>query len=1006
MRINCFVLTALCAVLLASCTSKELVIDTALDQTSGVKLIKITITANLEGTKADMAGESGTAWTWKSGDKLAVYDGIEKREFTLDDSASGSSVAKFTGEVAEGFSSLRAVFPYAAAGDSFETPSIPSTQTISNGSIDPNAMIAIANQADKVSDDEYNFYFTSGVSLLRFTPPANATKVILLAATKGEALAGESPSVTVELGSAADGTKRFWAAVNPAVYHGIKVFTRTASEDATKGTNANIDLSAAGTGKNLGNLSGGAKVGLIENADDYIAFANAFKSGDYDTSINVYVLGDMDFSGKSFTTVDNDTYKYGGTWNGNGHLLKNITATNVPMFYTPAGAVLNDIIIDKSCRFTKSTAAAGHWGIIARTLEPGGEMNRCTVNCDWNFEYVATAGVGYGALVGRTTGTLTGCTMNGDIIYTRTRTDKETESAYIGGLAGYLNSSGSYTGSMTDCKMNGNVVFNCPDEDKCPTAQTSNKYFQVGGVVGYSKGTVCDCHMYGDIEYYDHTWNTFLGGVVGNQEGSSYVDGCTMNGNLTAKQQYATTSYQRLFVGGVVGRAAATAQVKNCSNIAGKTISVGSRTNNLVAGGVIGSVLGSAAISSCENNMTIKQSEYGSKQMYIGGICGVISAGTISDVQNNGPITVDQFSSESSGTVRVGGVIGSCSVDLDGGKITSNKSGIHNTAQVYTHANESSLGYSHANFGGVVGVMSGNASNLTNAGKVYINFGDNKDDTKLLKHVAAGGIIGRLSAAKTVKGCINTAEVQFRYWGTDKKDDRIEYIGGIVGCVMTGQHGGGIAASIQNCTCSGRINESVNNDSYISGDFTKGKCVGGIVGAIIGTADSRAVLSGCVCNSTTQHVSSVGYFGGIAGSADYVDITSCRTTVNIQAKRIGGIAAMPRSTTISGCYVQNCTLKNFDQCGGIANASNNGYLIIQDNIVRNVSFESQGNINAANFGAIARNPVAATTIENNGISGSYKNNGATTAFSTTYAPYTGNGTFTCAEGKENYIISN
>ena len=113
---------------------------------------------------------------------------------------------------------------------------------------------------------------------------------------------------------------------------------------------------------------------------------------------------------------------------------------------------------------------------------------------------------------------------------------------------------------------------------------------------------------------------------------------------------------------------------------------------------------------------------------------------------------------------------------------------------------------------------------------------------------------------------------------------------------------------------------------------------------------------------------------------------------------------MPRNSTISGCYVQDCTLKNFDQCGGIANASNNNGLIIKDNFVKNVSFESQGNIAAANFGAIARNPVAATTIEHNGISGSYKNNGTTTAFSSAYAPYTGNGTFTCTAGQENYIL--
>ena len=994
---------ALCATAMVSCTSKELAIDSPSEEQSNIKLIPITITADFGNVKSDMVDAT---WTWKSGDRLAVYDGTAKREFTLDESAAGSAVAKFTGEVAAGFSSLKAVFPFTAAGEVFGTPAVPAEQAIApDGTIDPDAMIAVADNAEQVSDSEYNFYFTSGISLLRFTPPAGATKVILLTAADGETIAGESTSVSIDLGSFADGTKRFWAAVNPAVFHGLKVFTRTENGDKMLSTTASIDLSTPGKGKNLGSLSGGSKVGTIENADDYIAFANAFKAGNYDITSDVYVLADLDFSGKAFTTVDNGTYKYGGTWYGNGHSMKNITATNVPMFYTPAGAILNDIIIDESCTFKKDVNAAGHWGIIARTLEPGGEMNNCIVNCDWNFEYIATSAVGYGGLVGRTSAMLTNCIMNGDIIYNRTRTEKETEAAYIGGLVGYLNADDSASGRMEGCKMNGKVIFNCPSEENCPTAQTNNKFFQIGGVVGYSKGTVKECHMYGDIEYYDHTWNTFLGGVVGNQEGSSYVDGCTMNGNLTAEQQYATASYQRLFVGGVVGRAAADAKVKNCTNIAGKTLTVGSKTNNLAVGGIIGSILGSATVSSCVNNMTIVQSKYGSKMMYIGGVNGVISTGTISDVQNHGAITVDQFSSESGGTVRVGGVIGSCAVDLDGGTIASNISSIHNTAQVYTHADETSLGYSHANFGGVVGVMTGNATNLTNSGKVYINFGDNKDDNNMLKFVAAGGIIGRLSAAKTVSGCINTAEVQFRYWGTAANDARVEYVGGIVGCAMTGQHSGGIASTIKNCTFSGRINESINNASYISTDYLKGKCVGGIVGVIIGTADSRAIVSDCLCNSATQHASSAGYFGGMVGAGDYINITNCSTTVSIKAKRIGGIAAMPRNTTISNCVIQNCTLNNFDQCGGIVNASNNDYLIIQDNFVKNVTFESQGTINVANFGAVARNPNQATTIQHNGISGSYKNGGTTTVFSDTYAPYTGLDTFTCAEGFENYIIT-
>jgi hypothetical protein len=987
-------LAALCAATFVSCTQKEIVIDEPQQGEIQENLIPITITANFEAGKADMVDAT---WTWKSGDKLAVYDGTAKREFTLSASSAGTSVAQFTGEVAASFTSLKAVFPFAAAGDSFGTPEIPAEQTVSDGTIDAAAMIAVANDAEKVSDTEYNFYFTSGISLLRFTPPAGATKVILCAATDGDQLTGTSSMVKVSL-SGADGTKRFWAAVNPATYHGIKVFTRTSAGDYLKGTSADIDLSAPGKGRNLGSLSGGTQVAVLESADDYTAFASGFKAGNYSDDIAVHVLNDLDFSGKTFATVDDGTHKYAGVWNGNGYMMKNVTSVNVPMFYTPAGAKLNDIIIDGSCSFSKTTAYAGHWGIIARTLEPG-EMNRCEVHCDYSFDYKASSAVGYGGLVGRTTGSISNCKMYGDFIYTRTTDAKETAPIYAGGVVGFVNG-----GSASGCEMHGNVLFNLPDEAYCPVCETTNKYYCIGGVVGYDSGTatVEDCSMYGNLTYKDHVWNAFVGGVIGNHEGT-LVNNCTMNGDLTAVQQYSTVSYERLFVGGVLGRS--TSKVTNCTSTSGKSLAIGSSVNAINAGGVVGSLLNSADVSACANNMSVTQSNYGAKLMYIGGVIGQISGGKVSNVQNYGPVSVSKFSSESGGSVRVGGVIGQCSVDIDGGTVTNNISSIYNAAQVMTDADESSIGYSHANFGGVIGVLGANGKNLTNSGKVYINFGNNKDDTQLLKHVAAGGVIGRLNLAKTVDGCINTAYVQFRYWGSAAQSARVEYMGGIVGCVLTGQNSGGLAATIKNCTNKGYLSDSINNSSYSNTNLTIGKCIGGIVGAIVGTSDSYASVKDCTCNSATANSSSAGYFGCIVGHGNYVNITGCMNSTTTTAISVGGVVAMASAVKVTGCEVKNCTIKGFTACGGIANGANNAANVFSGNKIDNVAFESKSTINANAFGAIARNPVAATTVENNGIRGSFNNNGTTTAFSASYAPYTGTGTFTCSAGNENYIIT-
>ena len=311
MKKNFILFAAICAAVAVSCTPKELAIDTPAEEgVSDVKLIPITITASLEGTKADMVD---VKWTWQSGDKLAVYDGTDKREFTLDESAAGTAVAKFTGEVAETFTSLQAVFPYEAAGATFDTPIIPAVQTVTSGTtIDPNAMIAVAERAEQVADDEFNFYFTSGVSMLRFTVPDGVQKVILHTEGKEAAIAGASRSVTVTV----PGAGQYWAAVNPASYEGLKVFSRTSDGDFMKSTTATIDLSAPGKAKNLGTLGTGTQVSVIEDGAELVSYL------DSTPTLDAYVVNDLDLTDKTVTTCANFANVFDGLyyrWNRQEH---------------------------------------------------------------------------------------------------------------------------------------------------------------------------------------------------------------------------------------------------------------------------------------------------------------------------------------------------------------------------------------------------------------------------------------------------------------------------------------------------------------------------------------------------------------------------------------------------------------------------------------------------------------------------------------------------------------
>jgi len=567
---------------------------------------------------------------------------------------------------------------------------------------------------------------------------------------------------------------------------------------------------------------------------------------------------------------------------------------------------------------------------------------------------------------------------------------------------------------MKNCQVNGDVIFNEPADEYKPVCATDGKYFHIGGVLGRNLGKAEYLKMTGSLVYKDYVLDAFVGGVVGNSEGT-LVDHLTMEGNVSALQPNATKEgkYARLFVGGVLGRAWA-GTVSNCTNLAGTKLSGSSQTNNMDLGGIVGTAGGTSVFENCVNNMTVEMNDKAPFYAYVGGVFGAINAGvTVGTAINNGPVNVGVICNTANSQTHVGGVVGYSATVLDGGTITSNKSSIHNNAQVYTNALRACTGFAGANFGGVVGRMDSNAKNLTNSGKVYLNFGDqNEDKTSILKYVSGGGVIGRVPKAVTIDGCVNTALVQFRCFTSlttaDNAKQQVNYIGGIIGSVMSGSNKGGLGATIKNCISYGNINSSNNNTIYpgynATNGITQGKEEGGVIGVIIGEDGARAVVENCQSASATAHSAQYGYFGGVVGLAIYTDIKGCSNTTNINgaAKNgctIGGILGITNAkVNITDCTV-NFTLKEFTVAGGIVAACNTGspnQATIEGNratIVATTTYASKV------FGAIARNPVAVTVVQNNGFKGSLNGTALTlgqVAATTTY---------TCDSSKPNYLIT-
>jgi hypothetical protein len=852
---------AICAAAAVSCTPKELAIDTPAEEgVSDVKLIPITITASLEGTKADMVD---VKWTWQSGDKLAVYDGTDKREFTLDESAAGTAVAKFTGEVAETFTSLQAVFPYAAAGDSFGTPLIPAVQTVASGTIDPKAMIAVAERAEQVADDEFNFYFTSGVSMLRFTVPDGVQKVILHTEGKEAAIAGENRSVTVNV----PGAGQYWAAVNPAAYEGMKVFARTSNGDFLKSTASTIDLSAPGKAKNLGTLGTGTQVSVIEDGAELVSYLGSTPT------LDAYVVNDLDLTGKTVTTCAS----FANVFDGLYHTISNWVASNA-LFATNAGSVKN-IIVDNSCSISWTNAVTDGLGIsFIVAKDHTGSVENCEVAGSITVNSSSAGRIYCAGIVGEaTTGTVSGCKFSGIIDVTLSGT-----SASCSAIAGVVGRFGKVTDTankvmVSDCENTGSIKF------LFSGASGNMKKFGIGGVVGQSVsianaendyGIVQNCVNRGNIEWSYPGGGSgsypALGGVAGIVEGQ--IKSCSNYGKLkyTGSKTKAATDAS---IGGVAGYV--TLGAKDCHNygiieldaaFAGGTAMAqsGGNTTCSAFGGVFG---GAGEYASGEILSTDSSKQFTPPTS----TTVLIENCTNEKALSFTPVMV------SSGAPKFifGGVVGACTAHL---KDCCNNADISIVSQPKWIL-----------AGGVAGVATGNITSCSNNGILDVDSDKNNHTADATQQHFVGGIAGYIWKGNTINDCHNTKAISL--YNVVTTVGSLSYLGGLVGS-YNGSN------TMTDCSNSGDITFTADNPI----------CIGGIAGGFNGTMKTTS-NSGKVEN--VNNYTSAGKESEIGGLIGYVNavITDCENTgIVVNAAEdgfagglCGGAGATAR--TWSGCTV-------------------------------------------------------------------------------------------------------
>ena len=334
----------------------------------------------------------------------------------------------------------------------------------------------------------------------------------------------------------------------------------------------------------------------IGSSEDLVAFAGStsyWAAGTY-----AKLTADIDLTGVTYTPIGNSSTAYSGTFDGDGHTIRNLTITSSGYFVglfgsTASGSVLQNIgcvgftisggnntrsgcLVGNSsgsitnCYATDCEVSGSDTGGIAGYS--GGPISNCyAYGCD------ITGRGSISAIVGKLGTTYVsncyayGCTISGST---------SSSSSYAGGVIGY-----TYNGTISNCSAyectisgldygyaagvigydSSGTLSNCCAY-KCTI---SGRSFDSAGIAGFSGATLSNCYAYGcDITCRGSESGApyYTGGIAGHSSGTlsnCYAYGC----DITVES---SVSYQ---VGGVVGYLYAysgpTPTASNCATYGG-----------------------------------------------------------------------------------------------------------------------------------------------------------------------------------------------------------------------------------------------------------------------------------------------------------------------------------------------------------------------------------------------------------------------------------------------------
>ena len=717
-------------------------------------LVEMTITASQDDTKSTFDGKT---IGWELTDVVAVYDGVEKREFTVTSIDEQTGAATLKGYVDANATAFQAVYPYSAAGDKLPADgkiniSVPATQKLVEGAVvAPGALVSVGEIL------EGNISFKNVVSLLKVKVTEEMTSVSVKG-VKYENIAGDATAtvaaVTSEGGAANIVLKPvgekfvagdYYIALLPTAFaDGFTVAYRKESGLAVLKSGAAVEFPANGgfdvTGKDLSTLTW---------------LTNPIMS---ESDLKTYLANQDSYAGEAVS------------------LGKDITLTEA---WTPVALTGNlDGAGYTISGLDVTVADAGTHGAMFTVIDTDASLKNVTVKGTVSLS--TSANTSYAGLAGELKGTMYKVINNASVTAGSTGSNR----CFLGGLVGMLNG-----GSMVECQNDGDVTM---DATSCASF--------MGGLVGVINpaGLVQKSVNTGTVTSNSSKVEG-LGGIVGIQQAGT-VEGCTNSGTL-ALELGAGNSYVGGITGYVQNQSTAKLMVSNCTN---KGI-VGNFTTPKAVGGICGVIhrycKASAEINGCKNETelaaTITKSEF-----YLGGIVGrMANPGTasaignhvnyITNCTNKKNISLTATATTATTALRVGGILGTALGEV-------NLSGNNNLAETVSMSDAGS-GNLVSMVGGICGYTDTDpvefSNNINKASVIASTSVKNKE-------LLASGILGYVRGNLISKGNINFGDVSVANGAGSKEN---AYAGGIVGTLKMAQ---GSSASLTEDKTFGYISSS------------------------------------------------------------------------------------------------------------------------------------------------------------------------------------------------------